>query len=256
MSKVKTTAHRTQPSRLLSTLLVLAAIGASGSVSAGWLDKLKDMVSGGDEKQEATEALNTDDIGGGLKEALLIGTENVVSSLGTTDGFNLDPQIHIPLPAQLDQVKNVLGKVGMDSMLTDLETRLNRAAEIATPKAKQLFVNAINEMTLDDVMAIYKGPDDSATRYFRSKMSGPLAIEMKPLVDESLADVGAANSYEAAMDRYNSVPFVPKVDANLSDYVVEKGMDGIFYYLAKEEAAIRQDPAKRTTDLLRRVFGQ
>jgi hypothetical protein len=256
MSKVKTTAHRTQPSRLLSTLLVLAAIGASGSVSAGWLDKLKDMVSGGDEKQEATEALNTDDIGGGLKEALLIGTENVVSSLGTTDGFNLDPQIHIPLPAQLDQVKNVLGKVGMDSMLTDLETRLNRAAEIATPKAKQLFVNAINEMTLDDVMAIYKGPDDSATRYFRSKMSGPLAIEMKPVVDESLADVGAANSYEAAMDRYNSVPFVPKVDANLSDYVVEKGMDGIFYYLAKEEAAIRQDPAKRTTDLLRRVFGQ
>lgn len=255
MSKVKTTAHGTQPSRLLSTLLVLAAVGASGSVSAGWLDKLKDMVSGSDEKQEATQALNTDDIGGGLKEALLVGTENVVSSLGTTDGFNLDPQIHIPLPAQLDQVKSVLGKIGMDSMLTDLETRLNRAAEIATPRAKQLFVNAINEMTLDDVMAIYKGPDDSATEYFRSKMSGPLAIEMKPVVDESLADVGAANSYEAAMDRYNSVPFVPKVDANLSDYVVEKGMDGIFYYLAREEAAIRQDPAKRTTDLLRRVFG-
>ncbi|MGB5331866.1 MAG: DUF4197 domain-containing protein [Woeseiaceae bacterium] len=255
MSKVKTTAHRTQPSRWLSTLLVLAAIGASGSVSAGWLDKLKGMVSGSDEKQEATQALNTDDIGGGLKEALLVGTENVVSSLGTTDGFNLDPQIHIPLPAQLEQVKNVLGKVGMDSMLTDLETRLNRAAEIATPRAKQLFVNAINEMTLDDVMAIYKGPDDSATQYFRSKMSGPLAIEMKPVVDESLADVGAANSYEAAMDRYNSVPFVPKVDADLSDYVVEKGMDGIFYYLAREEAAIRQDPAKRTTDLLRRVFG-
>ena len=255
MSKVQTTAHSAQPSRLLTTLLVLAVIGASGSASAGWLDKLKDMVSGGDKKQEAPQALSTDDIGGGLKEALLVGTENVVSSLGTTDGFNLDPQIHIPLPAQLDQVKNVLGKVGMDSMLTDLETRLNRAAEIATPKAKQLFVSAINDMTLDDVMAIYKGPEDSATQYFRSKMSGPLAIEMKPVVDESLADVGAANSYEAAMERYNSVPFVPKVDANLSDYVVEKGMDGIFYYLAKEEAAIRQDPAKRTTDLLKRVFG-
>lgn len=255
MSKIKTTAHRAQPSRLLSALLVLAAIGASGSASAGWLDKLKDMVSGGDKKQEAPQALNTEDIGGGLKEALLVGTENVVSNLGTTDGFNLDPQIHIPLPAQLDQVKNVLGKVGMDSMLTDLEIRLNRAAEIATPKAKQLFVDAINEMTLDDVMAIYKGPDDSATEYFRSKMSGPLAIEMKPVVDESLADVGAANSYAAAMERYNSVPFVPKVDADLSDYVVEKGMDGIFYYLAREEAAIRQDPAKRTTDLLKRVFG-
>jgi len=255
MSKAKTTSHRAQPSRLLSTLLVLALIGASGSASAGWLDKLKDMVSGGNEEQGATQALSTDDIGGGLKEALRVGTENVVSSLGTTDGFNLDPQIHIPLPAKLDQVKNVLGKVGMDSMLTDLETRLNRAAEIATPKAKGLFISAINEMTLDDVMAIYNGPEDSATQYFRSKMSGPLAIEMKPVVDESLADVGAANSYEAAMEHYNSVPFVPKVDADLSDYVVEKGMDGIFYYLAKEEAAIRQDPAKRTTDLLRRVFG-
>ena len=96
-----------------------------------------------------------------------MGTENVVSSLGTTDGFNLDPQIHIPLPEQLGQVKKVLGKVGMDSMLTDLETRLNRAAEIATPKAKQLFIGAINDMTLDDVMAIYNGPEDSATQYFK-----------------------------------------------------------------------------------------
>lgn len=234
-------------------LLALALIGANGSASAGWLDKLKEMISGDDEKQQA---LSADDIGGGLKEALRVGTETVVSNLGTTDGFNLDPQIHIPLPEKLGQVKKVLGKVGMDSMLTDLETRLNRAAEIATPKAKTLFVAAINDMTLDDVMTIYNGPEDSATQYFKSKMSGPLAVEMKPVVDESLADVGAAKSYDAVMEHYNSVPFVPKVDADLSDYVVEKGMDGIFYYLAKEEAAIRQDPAKRTTDLLKRVFGK
>jgi len=256
MTHGKAAAHRTQAPGLLPALLVVALIGSSGSASAGWLDKLKDMVSGGDEEQQTQQALSTDDIGGGLKEALRVGTENVVSSLGKTDGFNLDPQIHIPLPAQLDQVKNVLGKIGMDSMLTDLETQLNRAAEIATPKAKQLFIGAINEMTLDDVMAIYNGPEDSATQYFKSKMSGPLAVEMKPVVDESLADVGAASSYEAAMERYNSVPFVPKVDADLSNYVVDKGLDGIFYYLAKEEAAIRQDPAKRTTDLLKRVFGK
>ena len=239
--------------KVISLLLVLALIGANDSASAGWLDKLKEMVSGDDEKQQT---ISTEDIGGGLKEALRVGTETVVSSLGATDGFNLDPQIRIPLPQQLGQVKKVLGKIGMDSMLVDLETRLNRAAEIATPKAKQLFIGAINDMTLDDVMAIYNGPEDSATQYFKSKMSGPLAIEMKPVVDESLADVGAANSYDAAMERYNSVPFVPKVDADLSDYVVEKGMDGIFYYLAKEEAAIRQDPAKRTTELLKLVFGK
>tara|TARA_R110002049_G_scaffold157184_10_gene322224 strand:+ start:4864 stop:5613 length:750 start_codon:yes stop_codon:yes gene_type:complete len=238
---------------VVPVLLALALLGVNGTASAGWLDKLKQMVSGGDEKQQT---LSTDDIGGGLKEALRVGTERVVGNLGTTDGFNLDPQIHIPLPEQLDQVRKVLGKIGMDSMLVDLETRLNRAAEIATPKAQELFIAAINDMTLDDVLAIYNGPEDSATQYFKSKMSGPLAVEMKPVVDASLADVDVANSYDSVMERYNSVPFVPKIEADLSDYVVQKGMDGIFFYLGKEEAAIRQDPAKRTTELLQRVFGK
>jgi len=238
--------------RIFPALFALALIGASASASAGWLDKLKEKLGGDDEKEQA---LGTDEVGSGLKEALRVGTETVVGNLGKTDGFNLDSQIHIPLPGQLDQVKNVLGKVGMDSMLTDLELRLNRAAEIATPKAKKLFVQAINDMTLDDVMAIYKGPEDSATQYFKSKMSSPLAVEMKPVVDESLADAGAVQTYDSVMKNYNAVPFVPKVEADLSDYVVQRGMDGIFYYLAKEEVAIRQDPAKRTTDLLKRVFG-
>ncbi len=202
------------------------------------------------------QSLSRDDIGDGLKEALRVGTKNVVGNLGAVDGFNLDPKVHISLPNNLNQVKEVLGKVGMDSMLVDLETRLNRAAEIATPKAKKLFITAINDMTLDDVMAIYNGPEDSATRYFRSSMSGPLALAMKPIVDDSLADVGAVKSYDDVMASYNAIPFVPKVDADLSDYVVKKGMKGIFFYLGKEEAAIRQDPAARTTDLLKRVFGQ
>jgi hypothetical protein len=253
MANGMTTVQRMSPKRFVAAFLAFLLIAGNASASAGWLDKLKEMVSGDEEEQRS---LSTDEIGGGLKEALRVGTENVVSNLGVTDGFNLDPQIHIPLPEQLGQVKKVLGKIGMDSMLVDLETRLNRAAEVATPKAKQLFLGAIRDMTLDDVMAIYNGPEDSATQYFKSRMSGPLAVEMKPVVDASLADVGAAKSYEAAMDRYNSVPFVPQVDADLSDYVVEKGMDGIFYYLAREEAAIRQDPAKRTTDLLKRVFAR
>lgn len=252
MLKRTATVRNSRMKQFVPYLLAFALIGASGAASADWLSKLKESLLGSGDKEQA---LSSDDIGGGLKEALRVGTENVVSSLGKTDGFNHDPQIHIPLPSKLDQVKNVLGKVGMDSMLTDLEVRLNRAAEIATPKAKRLFIGAINDMTLDDVMAIYKGPDDAATQYFRSKMSGPLAVEMKPVVDESLADAGAVEVYDGVMERYNAVPFVPKVDADLSDYVVEKGMDGIFHYLAIEEAAIRQDPAKRTTELLKRVFG-
>jgi len=236
----------------ISLFVLLLAIN-SNALYAGWLDSLKEKIIGSD----ATEQLlSKDEIGEGLKEALRVGTQTVVDNLGTTGGFNLDPQIHIPLPSQLDQVKGILGKFGMESMLTDLESRLNQAAETATPKARELFVNAINDMTLDDVMAIYNGPDDSATQYLKSKMSAPLALEMKPVIDDSLADVGAVQVYDAVIQQYKAVPFVPEVDVDLSDYVVQKGMDGIFHYLALEEAAIRQDPVKRTTDILKQVFGQ
>ena len=250
--------YRSRAGFLISSriVLTLSLVAFNGSANAQWLDKFKGLLSDGDDQEQSQSLdLSRDEIGNGLKEALRVGSETVVANLGQEDGFNLDEAIHIPLPDQLDQVRQVLGKIGMDSMLTDLELRLNRAAEIATPKAKELFVGAINDMTLDDVMTIYNGPEDSATQYFRSKMSGSLAIEMKPIVDSSLADAGAAKTYDEVMSRYNSVPFVRKVDADLSDYVVEKGMDGIFFYLAKEEAAIRQDPLKRTTDLLQKVFG-
>ena len=231
------------------SMLSLALVFTSGTVSADWLSKLKDSFSKPDQD------ISTEQAGSGLKEALRVGTDTVVGNLGQPGGFDLDPQIHIPLPGQLDKARKILGRLGMDSMLVDLETRLNEAAEIATPKAKQLFMDAINDMTLDDVMAIYKGPDDAATQYFRSKMSAPLALEMKPVVDSSLEDVGALQLYDSVMQQYEEVPFAPKVNLDMSDYVVEKGMDGIFYYLAKEEAAIRNNPAKRTTDLLKSVFG-
>lgn len=242
------------PARFITALLALALLAfSSGAVHAGWLDKLKEKITSETAKEQA---LGSDEVGNGLKEALRVGTETVVGNLGATDGFNLDPAIHIPLPGQLDKVRSLLGKVGMDTMLTDLETGLNRAAELATPKAKSLFVTAINDMTLDDVMAIYNGPDDSATQYFKSKMSAPLALEMAPVVDESLADAGAVKMYDNVMNKYEAIPFAPKVEADLSAYVVQKGMDGIFHYLAIEEAAIRQNPAKRTTDILKRVFGK
>ena len=250
----RTTHTTTAPVSLTTLLLIAVAAGsflASQANAAGWLDKIRGVI---DDPVQGSEALTTDEIGAGLKDALRIGTQTVVAKLGSPDGFNLDPQIHIPLPAQLDQVKVVLERIGMDATLADLELRLNRAAELATPKAKALFLNAIEGMTLEDVMGIYEGPDDSATRYFRSKMSAPLAMEMSPLVDDSLADAGVVQAYDSAMSQYNSVPFLPKVDADLSQYVVEKSMDGIFFYVAQEEAAIRRDPVKRTTELLKRVF--
>ena len=227
-----------------------------GAAEAGnnWLEKGKDLLKthGGTSGQSG---LTVEEIGAGLKDALRVGSENVVSRLGRVDGFNTDSAVHIPLPKQLDTVKSVLDKVGMSDLLKDLELKLNRAAEVATPKAKKLFSQAITEMSFEDVKSIYEGPEDAATQYFRSKMSPSLAKEMEPVVNKSLSEVGAVQAYDNVMKEYRSVPFVPDVKADLKDHVVEKGMDGIFYYMAKEEAAIRTNPAKRTTDLLKRVFG-
>ncbi len=236
------------------TVMAAFFIFGPSTAESGWWEKGAELLkspAGGSTKQ----ALSSEEVGLGLKDALLVGSENVVSQLGRTDGFNLDPAIHIPLPEQLNSVKSLLGKVGMSSMLDDLELKLNRAAEVATPKAKELFTQAISEMTFEDVMNIYNGPDDAATRYFQDKMTPPLAREMQPVVEQSLAEVGAVQTYDSVMGEYRAIPFVPDVKADLTTYVVEKGMDGIFHYIAVEEAAIRQNPAKRTTELLQRVFG-
>ena len=221
-----------------------------------WLKTGKDLLGTvGSTPADSASDLTNSEIASGLKDALRVGTETVVNQLGQRDGFNADPAIHIPLPDSLNQVKSALAAIGMSSMMDDLELKLNRAAEAATPRAKKLFWDAISAMTLDDVQGIYNGPDNSATRYFQDKMSDPLAAEMQPIVENALNQVGAIQSYDAVMGQYASLPFVPDVKADLNTYVVDKGMEGIFHYVAKEEAAIRNDPVKRTTDILQKVFG-
>ena len=239
----------------VSLLGLLCTVG-NAAADTDWWSRGKAWLDGAGEQLTGASGLTTGEISAGLQEALRVATERVVYQLGQRDGFNADPRIHIPLPETLGTVKSTLGRLGMSSALDDLELRLNRAAEAATARAKPLFWTAIREMSLEDVTGIYDGPDDAATRYFQRKMSPELAREMEPIVDQALAEVGAVKIYERIMGRYRSLSFVPDARANLTEYVVERGMDGMFYYLAREEAAIRQDPAKRTTELLQRVFGQ
>lgn len=203
----------------------------------------------------AARPLTDLEIGNGLKEALRVGTGRVVQQVGATDGYNKDPLIHIPLPRDLKKVHDTLDKVGMSQMTADLELKLNRAAERAAPEAKDVFWNAITEMTLQDVRGIWKGPDDAATQYFRGKMTVPLTDRFTPIVLDAMSEVGAIRSYDKMMAKYKSIPFVPDVKADLTHYTVGKALGGLFTYVAKEEAAIRKDPVKRTTQLLQRVFG-
>ena len=242
---------------MLGAVTLIPAAFRAPYAQAGLFDKAKELL--GDIKDLAPGGmageLSNDEIVAGLREALKVGSERVVAQVGALDGFNADPEIHIPLPGVLRDVQKTLGRFGMSGLADDLELRLNRGAEAAAPEAKALFLDAITQMTLDDAKGILDGPDDAATQYFKKKTSTRLGKRMKPIVDRNLADVGAIAAYDKMMGQYEAIPLVPDVKADLTDYVVDEALDGIFFYIAKEEAAIRNDPAKRTTEILKRVFG-
>ena len=241
---------------LLKYLIVsICVFCAITPLHASWFDKLKHVLTS-DSASSSNSSLTNNEIAGALKDALTVGSSNVVSQLSAPGGFNSDANIRIPLPDSLQTVQKTMNKFGMGSYLNNLENKLNAAAESATEKAKPLFINAIKELTWDDVKTILNGPDDAATQYFKGKMSSPLSSEMKPIVDSSLNEVGAINAYNNTMGKYKSLPLVPDVQADLSQHVLNKGIDGIFYYLALEEKAIRENPAKRTTELLQKVFSK
>jgi len=215
---------------ILTTATLLLIFGIVATAQSGWLDKGASILKSISGEKETT-GNTAGDISSAFKEA------------------------HIPLPKQLETVKSVLSKIGMSQSIDDLELKLNRAAEAATPKAKALFWDAITAMTFEDVQTIYKGPKDSATQYFKGKMTPALTEEMQPIVTDSLSQVGAIQTYDRVMGKYRELPLVPDVKADLTTYVLGKSLDGIFYYVAKEEAAIRENPLRQTTDLLKQVFG-
>jgi hypothetical protein len=182
--------------------IVIVSVILLNPLHAGWFDKIKDVISTSGSNSSGS-SLTDNEIAGALKDALSIGSENVVSQLSASGGFNSDSNIRIPLPDSLQTVQKTMNKFGMGSSLNSLENKLNEAAEIATEKAKPLFLNAIKELTWSDVKTILNGPNDAATQYFKGKMSSPLSAEMKPIVDNSLNEVGAIKTYNNAMGNIN-----------------------------------------------------
>lgn len=243
--------------RKLLLLPVLALCGCVSNESGGtdWLGAASSVLQS-TMGQQAGSNLSDNQIVSGLKEALNVGTTTVVSQLGRSGGFNLDPKIRIPLPDNLARVDTALKAVGMGSLTEDLQNRMNAAAEAATPRAKELFFDSIRQMTFADARSILSGQQDGATQYLRKTMGAALVNDMKPIIGTTLAEAGAVQAYDRVMGQYAKLPFMPDVKANLTDYAANKAMDGIFLYVAQEEAAIRANPAKRTTELLRTVFEQ
>ena len=246
-----------------------SAVFAQGSILDQGKDLLKQQTAPGSSGSSRAARLSNQQADSGLREALRTATQRTVSRVGKTDGYMKDPSIHIPLPGFLASAKQNLGKVGAAGPLDDLELRMNRAAEQAAPKAVDIFGKAIASMSVSDAKAIVSGPNDAATQYFKRTTTGPLTEAFKPIMERSLADAGATKAYETAVQRAStSSPLGGLTGAigggssgapgsfNLTDYAVGKSLDGLFLYIAQEETAIRTNPAARTTDLLKQVFGR
>jgi len=194
------------------------------------------------------------DIVNGLKEALEIGTRNTVQALSKTDGYYNNPKIKIPLPGTVQKFEKILRTTGFGSQVDAFELSMNRAAEKAAPEAEALFVDAVKQMSFSDANKILNGPDNAATKYFQDKTTDKLQAMIKPIVEKSMAQVGVAQSYKSVTEGLQAIPLASNYVVDLDSYVTEKSIDGLFIRLAEEEAKIRNDPAARVTDLLKKVF--
>jgi hypothetical protein len=191
----------------------------------------------------------------GLKEALEIGTENVVTEVSKLDGYYKNPDIKIPLPETVQKVEMVMRAMGYGPEVDEFSRSMNRAAERAAPEAKALFWDAIKEITFDDARKILNGRDNEATLYFEDKTRGRLHQLFMPIIHTAMETVGVTRTYQELHAKLNTIPFADRLNLDLDKYVTDKALDGLFFLVAEEERNIRKDPAARVTKLLRDVFG-
>lgn len=208
--------------------------------------------------QNPTSAqLSNTDIVSGLKEALTLGAQNSASKLSAIDGFFKNAALKIILPPEAQKVTEVVSKIpGGNKLVDDAILSMNRAAEDAAKSAAPIFVDAIKNMSINDAIGILKGTDTSATHYLKSNTINPLTIAFKPIIEQSLAKVNATQYWNSLMSAYNKIPFNKKINPNLSAYVTEKAISGVFTQIAIEEQNIRKNPAAQVTNTLKKVFGK
>ncbi|MEM6913263.1 MAG: DUF4197 domain-containing protein [Pseudomonadota bacterium] len=220
-----------------------AVLGSMGTTSTG-------TSAGGLTSAEAAQ---------GIRAALDQGVAAAVSQVGRRDGYFADRQIKIPLPPRLAAAQSQLSAFGLSGMLDQMQLEINRGAEQAAPEARSIFVSAIRSMTINDAFGIVNGGPTSATTYFQNRTTSSLTRLFRPSIETALTRTGAIQTYDNILASLAGIPLAPQMGANarndLIDHGVGKGLDGLFYYVAREEEAIRTNPAKRTSEILRRVFG-
>ncbi|SIS72882.1 DUF4197 domain-containing protein [Neptunomonas antarctica] len=251
----------------ISTLLLSATLAASTS-HAGWGDLLDSVKkTGGELLQQpaknnsstniSSSSLSSETLINGLREALAVGSERAIKLISAEGGYLNDPQIRVPLPAGLDKLAGPLRQFGMGEQVDQFEQSINRAAERAAPQATAILVDNIRSMSFEDARKIYEGSDDAATQYFREKAGPQIAALFKPEVDSALSEVGATRYYNDLASQAAQLPIVgQQVTGDLSSHVTKAALDGLFLKIAAEEKLIRDNPAARTTDLLKQLWSQ
>lgn len=201
------------------------------------------------------KGLSNDDIISGLKEALTVGANNGTNKLSMVDGFFKDAALKILMPAEAQKVEKKLRDIGLGKQVDQAILSMNRAAEDAAKSAAPIFINAIKGITIQDGLGILKGGDFAATEYLKGKTVAQLTEAFRPVIEQSLKKVNATKYWNTLFTTYNRFSN-EKVNTDLSAYVTDKATAGIFYQVGLEEQKIRKDPFARTTDILKKVFGQ
>lgn len=210
------------------------------------IKQLPTMTGGGITETEAGE---------GIKEALGQGLVSAVLKLNKEDGFFKDAFYKILIPEDARKIENTLRDIGLGSMVDKAILQINRGAEDAAGYAKPIFVNAIKSMTIQDAIGLVRNGDTSATHFFREKTTASLIAAFTPIIKSSLDKVNATKYYGDMVTRYNSIPFIKKINPDLTGYVTAKATNALFDLVAKEEINIRTNFSARTSELLRKVFG-
>lgn len=235
-------------------VLIIALIAFALPAKAQFFDNLKKKAEG-ILNNGSKGSFTSEEAAKAIKEALVKGASNGTDILSQVDGFYKNPRVKIPFPPEAQKVESSLRQIGMGGEVDKVVLSLNRAAEDASKSAKDIFVDAIQSMTVDDAINIVKGDTNAATTYLKRKTTGKLTEAFSPIIQQSLDKVDATKYWGDAMNTYNKIPFVDKVNPDLKQYVTQKALDALFLMISQEESKIRKDPVARTTELLKKVFG-
>lgn len=203
------------------------------------------------------QIVKSDEVAKGLIEALQVGAKNSAEKTSKIDGFYKNAEIFIPFPQDAIKVKTTLEKAGMKKQITEFELSLNRAAEEASKKALPILIDAIKGISFSDAMSILKGSNNAATLYLKDKTGEKLKVAFKPIVKEAISKVQVTKYWENVAKAYNKLNVLSggkKVNPDLESYITDKAIEGLFKMIAKEEEQIRNNPAARVTDLLKKIF--